>query len=233
MGPALAASGAPASAVSSPGALHRQPHDVAAPIVAAYAGSLTQVFLWAAPVALVGFVLALFLREVPLRDIHDSTVDLGERSGCRPPKRRKRCWRTRSRACCAASPVCGCAASPCDPIVGSTSPGCGSSADQPLQQIYGTARLTDIANYLRLPFEVLEPTFSRPVTAGYARRDSDEMWLTPARGPASRLRALAAAGLARRQAGPLTGLRGPAGPSPGARRARARRASSSRSTRLA
>ena len=81
MGPALAASSAPASAVSSPGALHRQPHDVAAPIVAAYAGSLTQVFLWAAPVALVGFVLALFLREVPLRDIHDSTVDLGDAFG--------------------------------------------------------------------------------------------------------------------------------------------------------
>ena len=81
MGPALAASGAPASAVSSPGALHRQPHSVAAPIVAAYSESLTQVFLWAAPVALLGFVLALLLREVPLRDMHASTVDLGDAFG--------------------------------------------------------------------------------------------------------------------------------------------------------
>src|SRR5581483_3442052 len=54
IGPALAASRAPAVAASSPEALHRLPHDVAAPIVAAYAESLSRVFLWAAPVALVG-----------------------------------------------------------------------------------------------------------------------------------------------------------------------------------
>jgi len=81
MGPALAAGGVPASAVASPEALHRQPHSVSAPIVAAYADSLTQVFLCAAPVALLGFVLALFLREVPLRDIHNSAVDLGDGFG--------------------------------------------------------------------------------------------------------------------------------------------------------
>src|SRR4029077_10697843 len=81
MGPALAVSGAPPAAVSSPKALHRQPYNVAAPIVAAYSESLSQVFLWAAPVALVGFVLALFLREVPLRDIHNSAVDLGDGFG--------------------------------------------------------------------------------------------------------------------------------------------------------
>ncbi len=81
LGPALAASGAPPSAVSSPGALHRQPHNVAAPIVSAYAESLTQVFLWAAPVALIGFVVALFLREVPLREIHNSAIDLGDGFG--------------------------------------------------------------------------------------------------------------------------------------------------------
>ena len=54
---------------------------MAAPIVQAYSESLSQVFLWAAPVALVGFVLALFLREVPLRDIHNSAVDLGDGFG--------------------------------------------------------------------------------------------------------------------------------------------------------
>jgi hypothetical protein len=47
-------------------------------------------------------------------------------------------------------------------------------------QIYGVARLTDMADYLRIPFEVLEPTFSRLVTGGYARRDGEQMWLTPA-----------------------------------------------------
>lgn len=47
-------------------------------------------------------------------------------------------------------------------------------------QMYGTARLTDMAEYLRIPFEVLEPTFSRLVTAGYAGSDGDRLWLTPA-----------------------------------------------------
>ncbi|MGA8328590.1 MAG: MDR family MFS transporter, partial [Mycobacterium sp.] len=69
IGAALAASGAPPAAANSPEALHRLPRAVAAPIVSAYAASLTQVFLCAVPVAVVGFVLALFLREVPLRDI--------------------------------------------------------------------------------------------------------------------------------------------------------------------
>ena len=49
-----------------------------APIVQAYSESLTQVFFWAAPVALLGFVVALFLREVPLRDIDNSAADLGD-----------------------------------------------------------------------------------------------------------------------------------------------------------
>src|SRR5690242_20034739 len=78
IGPAMVASRAPAAAAASPEALHRLPRQAAAPIVAAYAESLTQVFLWAVPVALVGFVLALFLRQVPLREFHDSTVDLGD-----------------------------------------------------------------------------------------------------------------------------------------------------------
>lgn len=48
------------------------------------------------------------------------------------------------------------------------------------EQMYGTARLTDIAEYLRIPFEVLEPTFSRLIATGYARGDGDQLWLTAA-----------------------------------------------------
>ncbi len=47
-------------------------------------------------------------------------------------------------------------------------------------QMYGTVRLTDIGDNLRIPFEVLEPTFSRLVAAGYVQRDGDQMWLTAA-----------------------------------------------------
>lgn len=181
IGPALAASGAPPSAVSSPGALHRQPHDVAAPIVAAYAESLTQVFFWAAPVALVGFVLALFLREIPLRDIHDSTVDLGDAFGMPTTEtpdqmlesaiarmlRGETGMRLRS---IAMRPDCRL------DVAGLW----GVLRINRYTQMYGTARITDMADYLRVPFEVLEPTFARLVSTGYAQRDGERMWLTPA-----------------------------------------------------
>nr|WP_084672888.1 MDR family MFS transporter [Saccharothrix espanaensis] len=55
-------------AASNVQALHALPDQLKAPIVAAYAETLQGVFLWAAPVAAVAFVVALFLREVPLRD---------------------------------------------------------------------------------------------------------------------------------------------------------------------
>ena len=68
IGDALAQSGAPPEAAQSPDALHRLSPEMAAPIAAAYADALDQVFLWAAPVAVVGFVLALMLKQVPLRN---------------------------------------------------------------------------------------------------------------------------------------------------------------------
>jgi MFS family permease len=50
-----------------PSVLHKLPQAQSAPIITAYADSLTHVFICAVPVALVGFMLALTLREVPLR----------------------------------------------------------------------------------------------------------------------------------------------------------------------
>jgi EmrB/QacA subfamily drug resistance transporter len=52
--------------LATPSALHSLPDSVIEPIVNAYSDSLTQVFLWAVPVALVAFVLALFLPQVKL-----------------------------------------------------------------------------------------------------------------------------------------------------------------------
>ncbi|TBM85065.1 MFS transporter, partial [Mycolicibacterium smegmatis] len=65
----------------SPAVLHQLPQSMAAPIVRAYAESLTQVFLCAVSVTVVGFILALLLREVPLTDIHDDADDLGDGFG--------------------------------------------------------------------------------------------------------------------------------------------------------
>src|SRR5271165_1323135 len=79
IGPALADSGAPPAAARSPQVLHHLPHRVAEPIVHAYAQSLDLVFLCAAPVAAVGFIVAIMLREVPLRDARaTAATDLGE-----------------------------------------------------------------------------------------------------------------------------------------------------------
>ncbi|MCV7078329.1 MFS transporter [Mycobacterium szulgai] len=55
--------------------LHRLPLEVAADTARAYRDSLTQVFFYAALVGLLGFVLALFLREVPLTEVRDARGD--------------------------------------------------------------------------------------------------------------------------------------------------------------
>jgi hypothetical protein len=47
-------------------------------------------------------------------------------------------------------------------------------------QVFGSARLTDIADRRRVPCEVLEPTFDRLVDTGYALRTGDLLWLTQA-----------------------------------------------------
>ncbi|MCD7443387.1 MFS transporter [Streptomyces lincolnensis] len=68
-----------ARAATSPQALHELPPDVSAPIIGAYADTLQTVFLWTVPVAAVGFVVALFLKQVRLRDsARAGSTDMGE-----------------------------------------------------------------------------------------------------------------------------------------------------------
>lgn len=87
VGEAAAVPGAPdpaalTVAAQNPAGLHGLPGDVAAPIVQAYADTLHTVFLWTVPVAAIGFVVALFLKEVPLRDpARASAPDMGEGFG--------------------------------------------------------------------------------------------------------------------------------------------------------
>ncbi|MEY9996161.1 hypothetical protein ABIE67_008193 [Streptomyces sp. V4I8] len=62
----------------SPEGLDRLPSAAAAPIVDAYADTLQTVFLWTVPVAALGFVAALFLKQVPLRDsARRASTDMG------------------------------------------------------------------------------------------------------------------------------------------------------------
>jgi hypothetical protein len=182
IGPALAASGAPALAAQSPQALHRLPAATAAPIIDAYADSLGRVFLCAAPVALVGFVLALMLKEVPLREMEDvMSVDLGEGFGMPSTETPEQILELAVARMMRDSPdlrLRSLAGSPgCDLDVAAL---WGLLQIYRNKQVFGSARLTDIAERLRVPCEVLEPTFRRLADTGYALRTGDEWWLTQA-----------------------------------------------------
>ncbi|MDG4862187.1 MDR family MFS transporter [Streptomyces sp. T-3] len=68
-----------AKAAESPQGVHGLPTATAAPIIKAYADSLHTVFLWTVPVAVIGFVIALFLKQVKLRDSAQAGAsDMGE-----------------------------------------------------------------------------------------------------------------------------------------------------------
>ncbi|MGY0020130.1 MDR family MFS transporter [Streptomyces sp. YJ-C3] len=68
-----------AKAAQSPEGLHALPAVARAPIVEAYADSLHTVFLWTVPVAAIGFLVALFLKQVQLRDsARMGSSDMGE-----------------------------------------------------------------------------------------------------------------------------------------------------------
>ncbi len=179
---ALIAGRLPAQAASSPEALHRLPRSTAAPIVAAYADSLDLVFSCAAPVALVGFVVALFLREVPLRDIGNRAADLGEGFGMPTNQSSEQLLEVAiGRLLHQGSPGMRLRSiamrQDCRLDVAGL---WGTLRIHRYTRLLGTARLTDIGEDLRVPYEVLEPTFDRLARTGFVRRDGDEMWLTPA-----------------------------------------------------
>jgi EmrB/QacA subfamily drug resistance transporter len=179
---ALAQSGAPPTAAQSPEALHQLPHDAAAPVVAAYADALDRVFLFATPVAVVGFVLALCLKQVPLRNTAaNSSLDMGEGFAMPTTESPEQLLEN------AVGRV----------LRGNSGVQLRNLANRPgsqldvarlwaLLQVYrfgqaaGQARLGDIADHLKVPREILEPSFERLVATGYAQRGGDRFWLTPA-----------------------------------------------------
>jgi hypothetical protein len=70
------------AAVTSPKALHHLPAAQIAPVLAAYSHALHLVFLFAVPVAGAGFVLALFLKQVPMRmTAQAGATDIGDGFG--------------------------------------------------------------------------------------------------------------------------------------------------------
>jgi len=177
--PALAAGGPPPRAAQEPKILHELPHDVAAPVVHAYAESLDLVFLCAAPVAMVGFLVALLLKEVPLRDTDAVGLDLGEGFAMPCSESPDKVLETAISRMMRNSPAVRlrelCARVDCELDVAQT---WALLQIYRYAQVFGQARLSDIAERPRLPEEVLEPTFNQLVERGSALRTGDSLWLT-------------------------------------------------------
>jgi EmrB/QacA subfamily drug resistance transporter len=177
---ALAVGGAPARAADSPQVLHALPPQLAAPIIDAYADSLGTVFLCAVPVAVVGFFVSLFLKEVRLREIETvSATDLGEGFGMPGTESPEKILEVAVGRMFRDSPEIRLRSL-------AQLPGCTLDVSQMwalLQiyrqnQVFGTATLNDIAVRLRLPYEVIEPTFDGLIRDGLVLGRAGRLWLT-------------------------------------------------------
>jgi MFS family permease len=182
IGPALVTSGAPALASRSPKALHALSPETAAPIIDAYADSLGRVFLCAVPVAVVGFIVSLFLKEVRLREVETvSSTDMGEGFGMPSTVSPEKILEVAVGRLFRDSPEIRLRSL-------AQQPGCHLTVTQMwglLQiyrqnQVFGSATLTDIAERLRVPFEIIEPTLDGLVRDGLALRTGGRLWLTQA-----------------------------------------------------
>ena len=131
---------------------------MAAPIVGAYAASLTQVFLWAVPVALVGFAVSLFLREITLRDIGNNAADIGDGFAMPTTQSPEEMLETAVGRLLRGEPgvrLRSIAMRPdCQLDVAELS---ALSRINHYQRTFGRARIVDIGDQLGIPYEVLDP----------------------------------------------------------------------------
>ncbi|WP_086848301.1 MDR family MFS transporter [Amycolatopsis kentuckyensis] len=169
-------------ALQVPTALHALPESVSAPVIRAYSDSLHVVFLAAAPVGLVAFALAFFLKEVPLRDTARAAApDLGDgfampesRTDDRELERAVATLFFRERRQVAPAIV----------------ERAGGDLDEGgiwcLLQVHlrerrgSPATLRAIGEHFGVPAQVLEPAFNRLELTGHLRYTRDGWELTPA-----------------------------------------------------
>jgi EmrB/QacA subfamily drug resistance transporter len=168
------------SALATPEALHRLPSVQIAPVVHAYATSLQHVFIWAVPVAAIGFVTALFLREVPLRGTAQASAgDIGDAFAM--PTQESSLQRLeraiaaviRSRGRDELPEVLAASGTPL-----STAGTWGVVEIIRYRQAFGHADLSEMARRHHLPSAVLEPTFAELARQGMVVRSADALDLT-------------------------------------------------------
>ncbi|GAA4723779.1 MDR family MFS transporter [Nocardioides endophyticus] len=163
-----------------PSALHQLEDSVIAPIVNAYSDSLTQVFLWAVPVALVAFVLALFLPQVKLADsLAPEANDLGPGFGAPESLPNQEILSRRI-----ANLLYGRRRDRVLDLLESDESDLDAAGIWAIVQVYGLtasghrADVAQIAWSRHLPAAVLEPLFRRVVADGYVEGNFDDLTLT-------------------------------------------------------
>ncbi|MET3984387.1 MDR family MFS transporter [Streptomyces sp. PvR034] len=173
-----------AAQAGNPKGVHGLPPAESAPVISAYTDALQTVFLWTVPVAAVGFVVALFLKQVALRDTAKAgSTDMGD--GFASP-----------------ATASGDSAKLLELAVGKIvrtmgpeqARGIVSASDTRLDmagawavmqvdlltRTVGYASLGLIASRRSLPAEVLVPVFDRMVAEGYLTREGSFFAHTPA-----------------------------------------------------
>ena len=166
---------------TTPAALHALPERVIQPVVHAYAESIGQVFAWAAPVALLGFVLALMIPQVRLRDsVQPGAADLGEGFGM--PEARSNEERLASRI---ARLVYADRGQVVVKILQDADIGLDEGRTWALLHVYSRSRagltvgLLDIATAHKLPPIVLQPVFESLLRSGHLGGSLADLTVTP------------------------------------------------------
>ena len=168
--------------LATPSELHQLDDSVIAPIVNAYADALSQVFLWAVPVALLAFVLALFLPQVRLgNDLAPSANDLGGGFGAPESLSNDEVLGRRI-----ANLLYGTRRDLVLDLLGSDMDGLDAARIWALVQVHGLtvadrkADVTQIAHARALPAAILEPAFAELIVDGFAEGSVHDLRMTPA-----------------------------------------------------
>ncbi|WP_194291119.1 MDR family MFS transporter [Nocardia aurantia] len=184
----------PPAAAQNPQLLRRLPSAEAIPIIDAYAATIDYVFRWVLPVIVLGFVVAWFLKQVPLRDsARAEASDVG--TGFSMPESPDRLVllenalgallrKVRTREVPAPNLL---------ELAGSSlSPGQAWVLGQvrKYNRVRGHVTLVDVARSHHMPPDVLQPAFGRAVQEGRIEFFGDRIEFTPAgQAESDRLRA--------------------------------------------
>jgi EmrB/QacA subfamily drug resistance transporter len=180
---ALAQAKVAPAAAENPELLHRLPFADRLPIVDAYASSIDYVFRWVVPVAVLGFLVAWLLKEVPLRDsARAAATDVGDGFSAPVPADRvsqlERAIGDTMRAHIGRPLL--------ENILSESRTALDPGQAWAVAQAHlhrsarGRATLSGIAQQHLIPREVLQPAFTDLAASGYAYLDGDTITLTPA-----------------------------------------------------